>query len=69
MQAISSATHLIEKDFQDSGGGHCNLVLAKDKWSTATLWGWAVRKKSPYMEAFNIGYIMDICCVSALVLY
>jgi hypothetical protein len=47
---------LIEKDFHDSGG-HCNLALAKGKWSN-TLWGWAVPKKSPYTEALNIGYIL-----------
>jgi hypothetical protein len=56
MQAIGSATHLIEKDFLESGSGHCNLALAKDKWSTATLWGWAVPKKSPFTEALNMGY-------------
>ena len=53
MQVISSAIDIIEKDFFNSGR-HCNLALAKDKWSN-TMWGWAVAKNSPYIEAFNMG--------------
>jgi hypothetical protein len=54
MQVISSATDIIEKDFHDSDGKHCNLAMAKDKWSN-TIWGWAVPKNSPYTEALNMG--------------